>query len=121
MHRRAAERSGSAKPREAPRSASERIRGEVGVSSFLRVWACRRPELVELASWRNVSCSPRVHHPRVPGGKRIASPPVTSLFVILLVLAAGAALVAQFVWWYSGRPERGRVPPPLIYPIHPRF
>lgn len=46
---------------------------------------------------------------------------MTSLFVILLVLAAGAALVAQLVWWLSGRPERERVPPPLIYPIHPRF
>lgn len=46
---------------------------------------------------------------------------MTSLFVILLVLAAGAALVAQLVRWLSGRPERGRVPPPLIYPIHPRF
>jgi hypothetical protein len=46
---------------------------------------------------------------------------VTSLLVILLVLAAGAALVAQLVRWLSGRPERGRVPPPLIYPINPRF
>lgn len=46
---------------------------------------------------------------------------MTSLFVILLVLAAGAALVAQLVWWLSGRPERERVPPPLVYPIHPRF
>jgi len=53
--------------------------------------------------------------------QRVASPPVTSLFVILLVLAAGAALVAQVVWWLSGRPERERVPPPLVYPIHPRF
>jgi len=53
--------------------------------------------------------------------QRAASPPVTSLFVILLVLAAGAALVAQLVWWLSGRPERERVPPPLVYPIHPRF
>ena len=46
---------------------------------------------------------------------------MTSLFIILLVLAAGTALVAQLVWWLSGRPERERVPPPLIYPIHPRF
>lgn len=46
---------------------------------------------------------------------------MTSLFVILLVIAAGAALVAQLVWWLSGRPERERVPPPLVYPIHPRF
>jgi len=46
---------------------------------------------------------------------------VTSLFVIVLVLAAGAALVAQLVWWLSGRPDRERVPPPLVYPIHPRF
>jgi hypothetical protein len=53
--------------------------------------------------------------------QRVVSPPVTSLFVILLVLAAGAALVAQLVWWLSGRPERERVPPPLVYPIHPRF
>jgi hypothetical protein len=53
--------------------------------------------------------------------QRIASPPVTSLFVILLILAAGAALVAQLVWWLSGRPERERVPPPLIYPIHAQF
>jgi hypothetical protein len=52
---------------------------------------------------------------------RIASPPVTSLFVILLVLAAGAALVAQLVWWLSGRPARERVPPPLVYPLHPQF
>jgi hypothetical protein len=53
--------------------------------------------------------------------QRIASPPVTSLFVILLVLAAGAALVAQLVWWLSGRPDRERVPPPLIYPIHAQY
>ena len=46
---------------------------------------------------------------------------MTSLFVILLVLAAGAALVAQLVFWLSGRPERERVPPPLVYPIHPRL
>lgn len=46
---------------------------------------------------------------------------MTSLFVIVLVLAAGAALVAQLVWWLSGRPDRERVPPPLVYPIHPRF
>lgn len=46
---------------------------------------------------------------------------MTSLFVILLVLATGAALVAQIVRWLSSRPERGRVPPPLIYPIHPGF
>jgi hypothetical protein len=46
---------------------------------------------------------------------------VTTLFVILLVLAAGAALVAQLVWWLSGRPQRERVAPPLVYPIHPRF
>ena len=46
---------------------------------------------------------------------------MTTLLVIILVLAAGAALVAQLVWWLSGRPERERVPPPLIYPIHPRF
>lgn len=45
---------------------------------------------------------------------------MTSLFVILLVLAAGAALVAQLVWWLSGRPERERVPPPLVYPIRAR-
>jgi len=46
---------------------------------------------------------------------------VTSLFVILLVIAAGAALVAQLVWWLSGRPTRERVPPPLVYPLHPQF
>ena len=46
---------------------------------------------------------------------------MTTLFVILLVLAAGAALVAQLVWWLSGRPERERVPPPLVYPIHARL
>jgi hypothetical protein len=51
---------------------------------------------------------------------RIASPPVTSLLVILLVLAAGAALTAQLVWWLSGRPGRERVPPPLVYPLHTR-
>lgn len=45
---------------------------------------------------------------------------MTSLFVILLVLAAGAALIAQLVWWLSGRPERERVPPPLVYPLHTR-
>jgi hypothetical protein len=49
---------------------------------------------------------------------RIASPPVTSLFVILLIIAAGAALVAQLVWWLSGRPARERVPPPLVYPLY---
>jgi hypothetical protein len=43
---------------------------------------------------------------------------VTSLFVILLVIAAGAALVAQLVWWLSGRPARERVPPPLVYPLY---
>jgi hypothetical protein len=53
--------------------------------------------------------------------QRIASPPVTTLVVILLVLAAGAALVAQLAWWLSSRPERERVPPPLVYPIHPHF
>jgi hypothetical protein len=46
---------------------------------------------------------------------------VTSLFVILLVIAAGAAIVAQVVWWLSGRPTRERVPPPLVYPLHPQF
>jgi len=46
---------------------------------------------------------------------------VTTLIVSLLVLAAGAALVAQLVWWLSGRPDSERVPPPLVVPIHPRF
>lgn len=46
---------------------------------------------------------------------------MTSLFVVFLVLAAAAALVAQLVWWLSGRPESQRVPPPLVVPIHPRF
>jgi hypothetical protein len=46
---------------------------------------------------------------------------VTSLFVVLLVIAAGAALVAQLVWWLTGRPSRERVPPPLVYPLHPQF
>lgn len=46
---------------------------------------------------------------------------MTTLVVILLILAAGAAIVAQLVWWLSGRPDRERVPPPLVYPIHPRF
>lgn len=43
---------------------------------------------------------------------------MTSLFVIFLVLSAGAALVAQLVWWLSGRPARERVPPPLVYPLY---
>lgn len=46
---------------------------------------------------------------------------MTTLVVSLLVLAAAAALVAQLVWWLSGRPESGRVPPPLVVPIHPQF
>jgi FHA domain-containing protein len=46
---------------------------------------------------------------------------VSSLLVILLVIAAGAALIAQLVWWLSGRPEPGRVPPPLVVPIHPGY
>lgn len=46
---------------------------------------------------------------------------MTSLLLVLLVLAAGAALVAQFVWWLSNRQETGREPPPLVIPIHPRF
>lgn len=46
---------------------------------------------------------------------------MSSLFIILLVLAAGAALVAQLVRWLSGRPERERVPPPLIYPLSSQF
>jgi len=46
---------------------------------------------------------------------------VTTLVISLLVLAAGAALVAQLVWWLSGRPESERVPPPLVVPIHPQF
>lgn len=45
---------------------------------------------------------------------------MTSLLVILLVLATSAALIAQLVWWLSGRPERERVPPPLVYPLHAR-
>lgn len=43
---------------------------------------------------------------------------MTSLFVILLIIAAGAALIAQLVWWLSGRPARERVPPPLVYPLY---
>lgn len=46
---------------------------------------------------------------------------MTTLFVSLLVIAAGAAIVAQVVWWFSGRPSRERVPPPLVYPLHPQF
>jgi hypothetical protein len=46
---------------------------------------------------------------------------VSSLLVILLVIAAGAALIAQLVWWLSGRPEPGRAPPPLVVPIHPGY
>lgn len=46
---------------------------------------------------------------------------MTTLFVSLLVIAAGAAIVAQIVWWLSGRPSRERVPPPLVYPLHPQF
>lgn len=46
---------------------------------------------------------------------------MSSLFVIVLVLAAGASLVAQVVWWLSGRPERERVPPPLVYPLPQTF
>jgi hypothetical protein len=46
---------------------------------------------------------------------------VTTLFIVLLVIAASAAVIAQLVWWISGRPEPGRVPPPLVVPIHPRF
>jgi hypothetical protein len=46
---------------------------------------------------------------------------VTTLFVSLLVIAAGAAIVAQVVWWLSGRPTRERVPPPLVYPLYPEF
>jgi hypothetical protein len=46
---------------------------------------------------------------------------VTTLVVSLLIVAAGAALVAQVVWWLSGRPDSARVPPPLVVPIHPRF
>lgn len=45
---------------------------------------------------------------------------MSSLLVILLVIAASAALVTQLVWWLSGRPEQTRVPP-LVVPIHPRF
>jgi hypothetical protein len=59
--------------------------------------------------------------PAYQADPRIASPLVSSLLVILLVIAAGAALVAQLVWWLSGRPEQGRVPPPLVVPIHPQF
>lgn len=46
---------------------------------------------------------------------------MTTLIVSLLVLAAAGALVAQLVWWLSGRPESERVPPPLVVPIHPQF
>lgn len=50
-----------------------------------------------------------------------ASPPVTTLFIALLVIAAGAAIIAQLVRYLSGRPEPGREPPPLVVPIHPQF
>ncbi len=50
-----------------------------------------------------------------------ASPPVTTLFIALLVIAAGAAIIAQLVRFLSGRPEPGREPPPLVVPIHPQF
>lgn len=46
---------------------------------------------------------------------------MTTLFIVLLVLAAAAAIVAQLVWFLSGRPEPGREPPPLVVPIHPQF
>ena len=46
---------------------------------------------------------------------------MTTLFIVLLVIAASAAIIAQLVWWISGRPEPGRVPPPLVVPIHPQF
>ena len=46
---------------------------------------------------------------------------MTTLFIALLVLAAAAALIAQLVWFLSGRPEPGREPPPLVVPIHPQF
>jgi len=46
---------------------------------------------------------------------------VTTLFIVLLVLAAGAAIVAQLVWWLSGRPEAGHELPPIVVPIHPQF
>ena len=46
---------------------------------------------------------------------------MTTLFIVFLVLAAAAAIIAQLVWFLSGRPERGRQPPPLVVPIHPQF
>ena len=46
---------------------------------------------------------------------------MTTLFIVLLVLAAAGAIIAQLVWFLSGRPEPGREPPPLVVPIHPQF
>ena len=46
---------------------------------------------------------------------------MTTLFIALLVLAAGAAIIAQLARYLSGRPEPGREPPPLVVPIHPQF
>ena len=46
---------------------------------------------------------------------------MTSLLVVLLGLAAGAALTAQLVWWMSNRRAPRRVPPPLVVPIHAHY
>lgn len=46
---------------------------------------------------------------------------MTSLLVILLVLAACAALTAQLVWWLSNRRDTSHEAPPLVIPIHPDF
>jgi hypothetical protein len=46
---------------------------------------------------------------------------VTSLLLVLLVLAACAALTAQLVWWLSNRQEPGREPPPLVIPIYSAY
>jgi hypothetical protein len=51
----------------------------------------------------------------------VASPPVTTLFIVILVLGAGAAIIAQLVWWLSGRSESGHELPPIVVPIHPQF
>ena len=46
---------------------------------------------------------------------------MTTLFIVILVLGAGAAIVAQLVWWLSGRSESGHELPPIVVPIHPQF